>query len=300
MEKIFSLIVTYNPDILILKELVVTLLKQTSYIVVCNNSIYNIEIDNSLVKIINFNENLGIAQAQSIGMKWAFENGADFILQMDQDSIPENDMVEKLKKCYRELTEEGYNIGLVGPVDYDKDTYIKSVARIDKGEYIKENYLSVSSTLSSGSLIPFKVYKQVGFMDDILFIDAVDSEYCWRLRDNGFLVIRNNEAMLSHKLGYGHKTVLGFIKMGISSPFRNYFQVRNVFLLLPRNYVPLYWKLSQLLKVVFKVLFYPILLPEGKKRLYFLYRGLFDGLRGVSGPYSEQSKKGRNNDRKTM
>jgi YesN/AraC family two-component response regulator len=29
-------------------------------------------------------------------MKWAFENGADFILQMDQDSIPHDDLVEKL------------------------------------------------------------------------------------------------------------------------------------------------------------------------------------------------------------
>lgn len=30
-----------------------------------------------------------------------FENGADFILQMDQDSIPDPKMVEQLLTCYK-------------------------------------------------------------------------------------------------------------------------------------------------------------------------------------------------------
>ncbi|MCV5754707.1 glycosyltransferase, partial [Escherichia coli] len=74
------------------------------------------------VKIFNFNDNLGIAEAQSIGMKWAFENGADFILQMDQDSIPDPKMVEQLLTCYKKLLKQNVNVGLVGSQDFDKVT----------------------------------------------------------------------------------------------------------------------------------------------------------------------------------
>ncbi len=68
-------------------------------------------------------------------------------------------------------------------------------------------------------------------MEDSLFIDAVDSEYCWRIRHNGFLVIKNNDALLAHKLGDGKKKILGFLYVGVPSPIRHYYQVRNTLLL---------------------------------------------------------------------
>ncbi|MCV5640800.1 glycosyltransferase family 2 protein, partial [Escherichia coli] len=76
-------------------------------------------------------------------------------------------------------------------------------ARVKKGKPLTEVYYEVDSTLSSGSLIPKNSWLILGRMKDELFIDAVDHEYCWRLRAAGFKVIRNKNALLAHRLGDG-------------------------------------------------------------------------------------------------
>ncbi|MDN5114343.1 glycosyltransferase family 2 protein [Aliarcobacter butzleri] len=284
MKKIYSILVAYNPDLDELNQAVNRLKKQTDMVIVCNNSGYDVKFEDEEVKVFNFGENLGIAKAQSIGMKWAFENGADFILQMDQDSIPNDDLVKKLLECYEKLTIKEYKIGLVGPQDYDKDTKELNKARLKKGTFIDDtNYVSLEQTLSSGSLIPKCVYDIVGSMDDELFIDAVDNEYCWRIRKNGFLIIKNNDALLAHKLGDGKQKILGFLNVGVPSPIRHYYQIRNTLLLARRDYVPTYWKYSMLVKVVFKLFVYPFTLNRGFERFKYITKGIKDGILGRNG-----------------
>jgi rhamnosyltransferase len=284
MKKTYSILVAYNPDLVELNQSIVRLNNQTDTVIICNNSEHDVDFDGENIKVFNFKENLGIAKAQSIGMKWAFENGADFILQMDQDSIPDENLVFNLLDCYNKLTDKGYRVGLVGPQDFDKDTKELNKARLKKGKYIEDtNFVSLEQTLSSGSLIPKDVYQVIGGMDDDLFIDAVDSEYCWRIRKNGFLVIKNNDALLAHKLGHGKKKILGFISVGVPSPIRHYYQVRNILLLSTRSYPPLYWKISGLVKIVFKLIVYPFTLNRGVERLKYIIKGINDGIFRKSG-----------------
>lgn len=287
MNKVFSLITTYQPEIVSLKSLIDNLSRQTDFVVISNNSNFDISLEeiqiNAPLHILNFGKNLGIAEAQSIGMKWAFENGADFVLQMDQDSTPHENMVQELMHCYNEMTVAGHNPGLVGVQDYDKITGEVNQARVKKGMPITDSYYDVDSTLSSGSLIPKKAWEVVGGMRDDLFIDAVDHEYCWRLRHAGFSVIRNKNALLAHRLGDGRYKIMNVLSVGMPSPFRHYYATRNIFLLLKEKHVPLFWKISSLIKLSGKVVFYPIFLPKGKERFRFFMKGIFDGIAGRSG-----------------
>jgi len=259
-----------------------------SKVIVCNNSSYDITVDNNeCIKIFNFRENLGIAKAQSIGMKWAFNNGALFVLQMDQDSEPDSFLLNELLDCYNKLSYHGHKVGVVGSLDFDKDTKEESKALLDKGQKILEpNFFSVSSILSSGSLISKDIYKTIGGMDDGLFIDAVDFEFCWRVKRAGYLVIKNNQAKLAHKLGDGNIKILGCISVGVSSPIRHYYQFRNTILLMRRSYVPMYWKLSSFFKLIFKILIYPFTLPKGYTRFKFMLKGLLDGVLDKNGKIS--------------
>jgi len=287
MKQIYSILVAYNPQDDELSLAVDRLKLQTDIVVVCNNSDYDVEFEDEKVKVFNFRDNLGIAKAQSIGMKWAFENGADFIVQMDQDSIPNDKLVLNLLQCYDELTLKGYKVGLVGPQDFDKDTKELNKARLKKGKNIEDTmYVSLEHTLSSGSLVPKNIYKLVGGMDDELFIDAVDSEYCWRIRKNGFLVIKNNNALLAHKLGDGKMKILGFLNVGLPSPMRHYYQVRNVLLLFRRDYVPKYWKYSGIIKILFKLTVYPFALKKGYTRFKYILKGIKDGILNIDGKIS--------------
>ncbi|MGU5818706.1 glycosyltransferase family 2 protein [Aeromonas caviae] len=287
MSKVYSLITAYQPDSESLKRLVENLSKQTDFIIISNNSSFDIHseefTDISPVYVINFGKNLGIAEAQTIGMKWGFENGADFILQMDQDSTPHEDMVQELIKCYQEMSQAGLKPGLIGALDYDKVTGKVNKARLNKGTLIRSDYYDVDSTLSSGSLIPKDAWGAVGGMRNDLFIDAVDHEYCWRLRSAGFKIIRNKNALLAHRLGDGRFKIMGLVSVGMPSPFRHYYATRNIFLLLKEKHVPLFWKLSSLIKLSGKVIFYPMFLPKGKERLVFFLKGIRDGLNGYSG-----------------
>ncbi|BCQ35693.1 MULTISPECIES: glycosyltransferase family 2 protein [Erwinia] len=291
MNKIITILVTYNPDVELLVESVNNLLSQTDGVIICNNSLEPLTTDlfenSDCIFIENFGENIGIAAAQSIGMDLAFNSHhADFILQMDQDSLANTDMVERLLSCYIELKNTGLNVGLVGAQDYDRYTNEVNVAKVMKGTPLLHNhFMKVSCILSSGSLIPKIAYEKVGGMANELFIDAVDHEYCWRLQRSGFIVVRNAEALLGHRLGDGKFKILNILSVGMPSPFRHYYAVRNAFILMRRDYVPVYWKLSSLAKISFKFIFYPVFLPEGKKRLFFISQGILDGLKNRTGKY---------------
>lgn len=293
MHKIITVLVIYYPDIVVLTDNVKSLLNQTDSIIICNNSEQEVapEVMNISERItkIEFGENIGIAAAQSIGMKKAFtEYNADFVLQMDQDSLPNPDMVKQLLDAYNYLTATGMRLGLVGALDFDRITLEKNEKRLKQGRLIGDTtYKEVTHTLSSGSLIPKNVYMAIGGMADDLFIDGIDSEYCWRLRKEGFVIVRNDAAMLGHRLGDGRIKIMGLLSVGVPTPIRHYYSVRNIFLLSRKGYVPFSWKCKCLAGIVFKLLFYPIFLPAGYKRLKFIALGIYDGVRGKVGKYFE-------------
>jgi rhamnosyltransferase len=283
---IYTVIVAYNASKKDLDATVNELLRQTSFVVICNNSSYDLTFSHPRIKVLNFGDNLGIAKAQNIGMAWAFDQGADFILQMDDDSLPDPNMVKLLYESYSALQSANYNVGIIGPRDFDR--YTKKIhstklnpASCQKGEFIDgfDGLVMVNSIISSGSLISKKSYLEVGEMLDELFIDAVDFEYCWRLRAKGFLIVRNNKARLAHRFGEGRARFFIFFDVFVAAPIRHYYQFRNVFYLFNRSYVPRYWKVRSVFKMVFKLLFYPFFLTNGFDRFKFMLLGIKDGIR---------------------
>jgi rhamnosyltransferase len=283
--EIFTVLVAYNRTRRDLNQSVEELLKQSSFVVICNNSKDDLIFNHPRIKVLNFGDNLGIAKAQNIGMAWAFEQGADFILQMDDDSLPDPDMVKLLYESYSALHSANYNVGIIGPRDYDR--YTKKIhstklnpASCQKGKFIDgfDGLVIVNSIISSGSLISEKSYLEVGEMLDELFIDAVDFEYCWRSRAKGFLIVRNDKAKIAHRFGEGRKSFFGIFDVAVTSPIRHYYQFRNVIYLFNRTYVPMEWKIRSILKMIFKMLFYPLFLNNGMDRLKFMALGIKDGL----------------------
>lgn len=278
--KITAVLVTYNPDSEILKLIISKLQSQECAICVVNNSTFDLEKINEEINIINFRENKGIAFAQNAGMSWAFDElGSEFVLQMDQDSIPADNLVETLVSAWGFLKDLGLKPGLIGSQDIDRDTLLLSEAKFNKGKGIAGTKLvQVSEVLSSGSLIPRSTYEQVGGPDDKLFIDLVDFEYCWRILEKGLIVVKNPDSLIFHKLGDGQIKILGFLNVGLPKPFRHYYSIRNTVYLILFGKAPFYWKVSNSLKVLFKLTIYPIALPQGKERFRFIWKGLVDGI----------------------
>ncbi|WP_143959152.1 glycosyltransferase family 2 protein [Litoribacter populi] len=280
--KIYSIIVTYNPDLSKLDNSVMRLISAGCYkVIIVNNSSYPLNLKKDSITVINLMQNLGIGKAQNIGMEMAYSEGADFFLHMDQDSLIDPNMINRLLSSYFFLQNKGYLIGLIGPVDYDIDSLKPSIPKFNKGKMIEKDLISVSETLSSGSLIPSHIYNEVGGLNEDLFIDVVDFEYCWRIKRSGYLIIRDFKAKLFHKLGDGRVKILGFLHVGNTAPFRHYYAFRNSVYLILYEKAPFYWKLSNAIKIVFKIGVYPFAFKNGRERFSYMSMGFIDGCRRI-------------------
>jgi len=279
--RIIAVLVTYHPDLDHIRKVVLNLSNQGVELCIVDNSPYDIGKVDEHIQVFKLGENKGIAFAQNLGMKWAFEEkDAKFVLQMDQDSIPDENLVVNLLEGYEFLVDRKYEVGLIGAQDIDKDSLVASQAKINKGKVLEgmDNLIHVNEVLSSGSLIPKHTYEKVGKLDDKLFIDLVDFEYCWRIASNDLLVVKNTKAVIYHKLGEGSVKILGLISVGLPRPFRHYYSVRNSVYLILYGQAPIFWKVSNTFKILFKLLVYPIALPQGRERSQFIWRGFRDGV----------------------
>ncbi|HFR6094685.1 TPA: rhamnosyltransferase, partial [Shigella flexneri] len=107
-----------------------------------------------------------------------------------------------------------------------------------------------SVTISSGTMVSKEVFEIVGMMDEELFIDYVDTEWCLRCLNYGILVHIIPDIEMVHAIGDKSVKICG-INIPIHSPVRRYYRVRNAFLLLRKNHVPL---LLSIREVVFSLI----------------------------------------------
>lgn len=278
-----AVIVLYHPDIVSLEKNIKQLLCQVDQIILVDNSEdtgSNLELLKlgSKASYFHMGKNLGVAIAQNYGIKKAIENKASYILIMDQDSSAVLDMVDNLKNGLLLLKEKGYKISAIGPNAINEKTGVAYKPRLKKRVYFDGlPIFKISEIISSGSLISVNVFKEVGLMDEKLFIDGVDHEWCWRAAEKGYTCAMMENVALVHMLGEGDRKFLGF-PIAITSSFRVYYQYRNYFYLLRKNYVPLYWKINNGIKYLIKAFYYPLFVKPRKNYFKNICRGISAGI----------------------
>ncbi|MCT8249411.1 glycosyltransferase family 2 protein [Proteus faecis] len=294
-----AIIITYNPDINILKKNILTLStsKKINEIIIIDNSDdadYSIEfskINNTTnrVKFFILKENKGIAFAQNIGLKYSAKNGLEYAILFDQDSFISNDLINLLLIGIKECNELNINIAAVGPRPYDILEKRKSKSIIQKENIINKNITVCSQIIASGKLINLSCLNTVGLMDEDLFIDGVDHEWCWRAKRKGYNVAIIENAIMQHTLGDSRGNFLG-LTYKIGAPIRLYYQFRNIIILSRRNYVPSYWKVRNLLGMIFRFIIFSCSTNEKKTRRKYMIKGLIDGLKNKKGSVKSSNK----------
>lgn len=285
MNKVICVLVLYNPQPDVLRDNIKAIIGQVDYLWISDNTpggysgIHEM-IDSypDRVKYSLMEGNVGIAKAQNAGIQYAMENGYDYVYFLDQDSISPDGIITELLTEFTKLQIEGYKVGGIGPQPYNRETGKAYLASIKKGHPIREGVKEVTELINSASLMSVSLFKDAGMMDESLFIDGVDHELCWRasyLAKYRFFMI--SSVLLSHKLGEGDQHFFG-VTVKIPTPFRTYYQFRNYFYLVRRNYVPIYWKLSNGLKYFGKFFYYPIFCRPKLQYLKFINKGIKDGI----------------------
>jgi rhamnosyltransferase len=303
--RVCAIIVTYQPNTEGLCEVVAQALTQTDALVIVDNGSSPQVVEwlrqqeqGGRLTLLAQGKNTGIAAAQNAAIEWASGSGFEFVLILDQDSVPSPEMVSVLIEALEVLERAGVQVAAVGPLPVDP--------RYEAGmSFFRVRGLSaypvsidatatepvdVAYLISSGTLARCTIFKQVGLMDEGLFIDGVDLDWCFRAGRHGYAVYVVPPARLLHMLGdrrRGVRFVFGYWTILQHSPRRLYYMVRNALLMARRPHVPIGWTLLSLKMTLKRLVAFGLLLPPRWKNLCMMLAGLWDGLIGRTGPLAE-------------
>jgi len=236
--------------------------------------------------------NAGIGAAQNVGIREAVARGGAFVLLLDQDSLPADDMVERLLMARQRLATTGIRVAAVGPVTVDSRTGASGTFVCFDGIRIGRraclpglSAVEADFLIASGMLIATDVFDDVGGMSEDLFIDHVDTEWCLRARSKGYTMFGVCDARLQHTLGDRVVRVwLGrWRDVSVHSPARHYYVFRNTVLMLRRTPMPFAWKVAQVLRLAQFFVFFGVVGASRVERLRYMVRGIADGLRNRGG-----------------
>ncbi|MDH1758927.1 glycosyltransferase family 2 protein [Klebsiella michiganensis] len=244
-----AIIVTYDPDVNVLGDLIESLEKQIDTIIVVDNfskNISSIESVEKKFKLIKLERNIGLASAQNIGIREAY-NSSSHIIIFDQDSEISNDFVSNQLKCESLLLSRGIKVSAVGPKFFDKDSGYEYPATIYKGPFIKKipviaEPVEATFVIASGSLMRTEVLKDVGLMLDDFFIDFVDVEWCLRASSKGYKCFINPFESMKHSIGDLRIDIFGRM-ISLHSDFRKFYIYRNGLYMTRLSYVPFWYKI---------------------------------------------------------
>lgn len=298
---IIPVIVTYNPEQSALLASLKELLAQAETVVVVDNG-SNTSIDAMLqylpisnrhnVRLIAFEQNYGLGKAYNAGIALAKELNAAFVLFMDQDSVPESNMLAELHSAFMSLEEQGKSVAAVGPRYRDHATNrLSEFVAVGSWSLTRLrcessfHYVRADFIISSGSLISLGALDRIGDMDEDLFIDHIDTEWCFRAKANGFDIYGVCNAIMLHSLGERRILVWWgrWRSISIHQPFRYYYMFRNSVLLWQRPYMPTTWKRADKIRMFCFFWFFLIVSPNRRANVGMMLRGLKDGFREKSG-----------------
>jgi rhamnosyltransferase len=283
---ICAIIVAFNPIMSELKETIAILNQQRCDIIVVDNSPYELSELKQLPIVYQWVQgNKGIAFAQNQGVLYCQENKYQNIIFFDQDSkIPATFIFDMISFATNNRA------SIAAPIFYDEARGFEyAITHIDANGFRQKLYsngskepFTSSVVISSGTLVKTTLFNTIGLMDESLFIDYVDTEWCLRCYKSGYLVFINPEAKMIHSIGNSSFSVFGF-NIPVHSPARRYYRVRNSLKLLRYSHVP---KLLALREIFFCAIHSLILIAHEKDKTNYLKSfllGIKDGICNIEG-----------------
>lgn len=281
--KVLVVVVTFNPEWVVLFDRLIRILSEFD-VFISDNSIDQ-EGAEHLAGFASFKffdrlhyyhngGNVGVAAAQNKGICYAEKNSYQYIVFIDDDSDFSADQIYLLLEGLEYLERSGTLVAALCAKP-------EQTGGLDNDFIFKEcqKYTLTKNLMSSGSMCNVSVFKHVGYFDEGLFIDYVDYEWGWRAQSLGYCVLIDSAVIFPHSLGEG-KVNLIFLKLGIPSPIRHFYQTRNLIKMLKLKYVPLKWKIAQLLLLIVRFFVFGFFYTGSSGRRKNFIRGFLAGIKG--------------------
>jgi dTDP-4-dehydrorhamnose reductase len=205
--KIATVVVTFN-RLALLEKTLAALAKQTvagQTLFVVDNATTDGTTDflsqyQPKVSHIQLATNVGAAGGYHIGVKTAYESGADFIWAMDDDVVPDPDALERLLKAHDLLVASGVDAGFLNSRVFapsgdllnvpDVDTRPSANGYSDWGRFAHLGIIKIRCATFVSILIPKSTIVEFGLPIPEMYIWGEDTEYTLRISQEkpGYLV----------------------------------------------------------------------------------------------------------------
>ncbi|HRE43767.1 MAG TPA: hypothetical protein PKY87_07330 [Terricaulis sp.] len=247
-DDVTAAIVAFGPDAALITALVRQAAAEAGRVIVFANSPLEPALAQALAEagaeLIAAPHNLGVAEAFNMCAANARALGAKRLLLLDQDSEISEGLIAQLGAQLDALEADGARPALIGPMivsppggDYKAPRYFKR-----GGVAARDGARPVQYVISSGSLIDLAAFEDVGPFRSEFFIDAIDTEWCFRAWARGKSCWVADDVRMVHRIGQGAIKSIG-ARVPRQPDFRIYAFVRNQAYCLTLPHLPLWWKL---------------------------------------------------------
>jgi len=275
--KLAAVIVTYNPEIDRLKDVINSIVNQVDFIIIVDNGSKNIndirEICSikSNIEIIENDINYGIGKALNIGIE-KLKNKYDWILTLDQDSV----ILVNIKNVIDEITKI-YNKEVIGLI------FLNIIDENKKTKYEEFRNTFIIAPIISGSIINSKIFLLGITYREEFFMDYIDFDLEYNIKRDKFKIIKTNYKGQDHQLGKQIQTIVGK-NINYEPEWRIYLMARNLSKLLLEKRVGLIFFFKQfLLWYVSYVIVKPFKFKKIYNYLYLNIIGIKDAIKNNMG-----------------
>jgi len=225
--------------------------KDTSIVIVENGSIdSSMDILNKYgnkIKVLRQEINLGFAGGVNVGIKYALENGAEYVGLFNNDAVAKDDWVEKLVKSLDRNPKLGIVTSKIliegkGILDSTGDWYTttgmpfpRGRGETDSGQYDK--LTDVFGASGGASLYRVKLFEDVGFFDEDFFAYYEDVDISFRAQLRSWKVMYQPAAIAYHKLS-ATSSKMGYFAIRQSAKNFWFLYIKNVPYPLSLKYLP--------------------------------------------------------------
>lgn len=190
------------------------------------------------VTVLENGDNLGFAEGNNVGIRYALEGTAEYVMLLNNDTAVDRQMLSELLAVMEQFSD----VGIVGPkmLYFDPSNVIWCAGnRIDwrSGGSIRlqaeepdtkngDEPREADFITACAILLRRQVVEQIGLLDLRFFIYYEETDWCVRATKAGWRILYVPSARLWHKVSAA---------MGTTSPATDYYMNRNVLLFLAKN-----------------------------------------------------------------
>jgi len=215
------------------------------------NFLENLEKENK-IKLIKLNKNLGFAGGNNVAIQYALDNGAKYVVLLNQDTFVESDFLNQLIG----VADEDNEFGIVQPLilDYQKPNEVSSwgnelhflaygwcggnhtdLTNSKRKLTIWEiNYASAAAVLYQADVL-----RKIGLFDENYFSYHEDSDICLRARLIGYKIVLAPKAIVYHDLTHPlnkNRSRYFWLEKNRLYLILKFYKLKTLFLIWPMNF----------------------------------------------------------------